>query len=84
MIQKDDIYEAADPRDGGRRIVVTSYYSGHQKANIVSYPSLKNHRHVDTGQLHRDRLTGKGTPRRTGYFLVGGPSFTPGGDAPDA
>lgn len=70
-IEKDNVYESADPRDGGRRIVVTAFYSGYQKAHIVSYPSLKNHRQVDTKYLHEDRNTGKGTPRKNGYFFVG-------------
>lgn len=70
-IEADNIYEAADPRDGGRRILVTSFYTGYQKAQIVSYPSLKNNRQVDTKYLHEDRNTGQGTPRRNGYFFVG-------------
>jgi hypothetical protein len=71
VITKDQVYEAADPRDEGRRILVTSYYSGYTNANIVSYPSGKNHRSVNTKHLHAERNTGKGTPRKNGYFLVG-------------
>lgn len=70
-IEKGNIYESADPRDGGRKILVKSFYSGYQKAQIVSYPSMKNHRQVDVKYLHKDRNTGKGTPRKNGYFFVG-------------
>lgn len=70
-IEKGNIYESADPRDGGRRIEVISYVSGYLKANIVSHPSGKNHRTVGVKYLHRDRNTGKGTPRKNGYFFVG-------------
>lgn len=70
-IEKDNIYESADPRDGGRQILVTSYVSGYLKANIVSHPSGKNHRTVGVKYLHKDRNTGKGTPRKNGYFFVG-------------
>lgn len=71
MISKDQVYESADPRDGGRRILVTSYYSGYAQANIVSYPSEKNHRSIGVKYLHAERNTGKGAPRKNGYFLVG-------------
>lgn len=71
MISKDQVYESADPRDGGRRILITSYYPGYAQANVVSYPSEKNHRSVNVRYLHAERNTGKGAPRRNGYFLVG-------------
>lgn len=70
-IEKGNIYEAADPRDGGRQILVTSFYTGYANANIVSYPSEKNHRSINVKYLHQDRNTGKGTPRKNGYFFVG-------------
>jgi hypothetical protein len=70
-IEKDNVYESADPRDGGRRILVTSFYTGYANANIVSYPSGKNHRSINVKYLHEDRNTGKGTPRKNGYFFVG-------------
>lgn len=71
MISKDQVYESADPRDDGRRILVKSYYPDYTQASIVSYPSGKNHRSVNVRSLHQDRNTGKGTPRKNGYFLVG-------------
>lgn len=70
-IEKDNIYESADPRDDGRRILITSFYAGYAQANIVSHPSGKNHRSINVKYLHRDRNTGKGTPRKNGYFFVG-------------
>lgn len=70
-VEKGNIYESADPRDGGRQILVTSYVPGYLKANIVSHPSGKNHRNVGVKYLHKDRNTGKGTPRKNGYFFVG-------------
>lgn len=82
MIQSGQIYESADPRDGGRQIRIVSYTSGHLKARIVSHPSGKNHRPLGAKYLHAERLTGRGEPRRNGYFLVGGPGFTSSGDAP--
>lgn len=71
MITKDQVYESADPRDGGRRIRVVSYFSGYLKAQVVSYPSGKNQRPLGVKYLHAERNTGKGTPRKNGYFLVG-------------
>lgn len=71
MISKDQVYESADPRDGGRRILIKSYYSGYAQANVVSYPSGKNHRSLNVKYLHADRNTGMGNPRKNGYFLVG-------------
>jgi hypothetical protein len=70
-IEKDNIYESADPRDDGRQILVTAFYTGYANANIVSHPSGKNHRSINVKYLHRDRNTGKGTPRKNGYFFVG-------------
>lgn len=84
MIQKDQVYESADLRDGGRQIRIVSYTPGQLKAQIVSHPSGKNHRPLGVKYLHADRLTGKGEPRKNGYFLAGGPGFTPSGDAPAA
>ncbi|AXH66371.1 hypothetical protein SEA_SATIS_222 [Streptomyces phage Satis] len=71
VIEKGNIYESADPRDDGRQIRVTSFYSGYSNANIVSHPSGKNHRSINVRSLHKDRNTGKGTPRKNGYFFVG-------------
>lgn len=70
-IGKGNIYESADPRDGARRIVITAFYTGHASASIVSHPSGKNHRSINTRYLHQDRNTGKGVPRKNGYFFVG-------------
>ncbi len=56
---------------GGRQIVITAFYTGHIQASIVSHPSGKNHRKVNVKYLHKDRNTGKGTPRKNGYFFVG-------------
>lgn len=70
-VEKGNIYESADPRDGGRQILVTSYVSGYLKANIVSHPSGKNHRNIGVKYLHKDRNTQAGTPRKNGYFFVG-------------
>ena len=70
-VEAGNIYEAADPRDGGRQIRVTSFYPWCDKAAIVSHPSGKNHRSISARYLHRDRNTGKGVPRRNGYFFVG-------------
>ena len=70
-IESGNVYESADLRDGGRRILVTSFYTGHANANIVSYPSKKNHRSINTKYLHQDRNTSKGARRKNGYFFVG-------------
>jgi hypothetical protein len=70
VIEKDDVYESADPRDDGRQIRIVSWFPGYAKAQIVSHPSGKNHRQINVKHLHRDRNTGKGEPRRNGYFLV--------------
>ncbi len=71
MIELGQIYEAADLRDEGRRIRITGYLPGWRTARIVSHPSGKNFRQLNVKDLHADRNTGKGIPRRTGYFLVG-------------
>jgi hypothetical protein len=71
QIEKNNIYESADPRDGGRRIRITAFYTGYASANIVSHPSGKNHRSINTSSLHENRNTGKGVPRKNGYFFVG-------------
>ncbi len=70
-IGKGNIYESADPRDNGRQIRITSFYTGYSQASIVSHPSGKNHRSINVKYLHQDRNTGKGTPRKNGYFFVG-------------
>lgn len=70
-IEKNNIYESADPRDGGRRIRVVSYIPGYLKAQVVSHPSGKNQRTVGVKYLHENRNTGKGVPRKNGYFFVG-------------
>lgn len=70
-IEKGNIYESADPRDGGRQIRVTSYYTGYAQANIVSHPSGQRHRSINVKYLHEDRNTQNGTPRKNGYFFVG-------------
>ena len=70
-IEKDNIYESADPRDDGRQIRVTSYYTGYAQANIVSHPSGQRHRSINVKYLHEDRNTQNGTPRKNGYFFVG-------------
>lgn len=70
-IEKGNIYESADPRDNGRQIRITSYYAGYAQADIVSHPSGKRHRSINVKYLHRDRNTGKGEPRKNGYFFVG-------------
>jgi hypothetical protein len=71
QIEKNNIYESADPRDGGRRIRITSFYTGYASANIVSHPNGKNHRSINISSLHAERNTGKGVPRKNGYFFVG-------------
>lgn len=70
-IEKGNIYESADPRDDGRQIRVTSYYTGYAQANIVSHPSGQRHRSINVKYLHEDRNTQNGTPRKNGYFFVG-------------
>jgi hypothetical protein len=70
-IEKGNIYESADPRDEGRRIRITSFHSGYSNANIVSHPSGKNHRSINVRSLHAGPNTGRGTPRKNGYFFVG-------------
>lgn len=70
-VEKHNIYEAADPRDEGRQVRIVSYVPGYLKAHVVSHPSGKNQRQIGVQYLHRDRNTGKGTPRKNGYFFVG-------------
>lgn len=60
-----------DPRDGGRRIIIESYQSDLNKAQISSYPSRKRYRQLVVSNLYRSRMTGAGEPRRSGYFFVG-------------
>lgn len=71
VVETGNIYESADPRDDGRMIRVTSFYPGYSNANIVSHPSGKNHRSINVRSLHELRETGKGTPRKNGYFFIG-------------
>jgi hypothetical protein len=70
-IEKGNIYESADPRDDGRQIRITSYYTGYAQANIVSHPSGKRHRSINVKYLHENRDTQNGQPRKNGYFFVG-------------
>lgn len=70
-IEKDNVYESADPRDDGRQIRVTSFYTGYAQANIVSHPSGKRHRSINVKYLHESRTTKNGQPRKNGYFFVG-------------
>ena len=71
QIEKGNIYESADPRDDGRRIRIVSFYTGYASASIVSHPSGKNQRSINTRSLHQNRNTGTGHPRKNGYFFVG-------------
>lgn len=71
MIQENNIYESADPRDNGRRIRVVDYTQGGNKADIVSHPKGDRRRRVEAGTLHGSAKTISGATRRTGYFFVG-------------
>lgn len=70
-IEKGNIYESADERDGGRQIRITSFYTGYAQASIVSHPSGQRNRSINVKYLHKDRITGKGHQRKNGYFFVG-------------
>lgn len=70
VIEKDQIYEYADAREGGRQIRIESYQPGDARAHIVSHPSGKNPRQILVKDLHDTPTTPAGQRRQRGYFLV--------------
>ncbi|WP_405699091.1 hypothetical protein OG209_05220 [Streptomyces sp. NBC_01383] len=72
MIQPEQTYRSADPRDTHREpIRITAYTPGHARAHIVDARSGKKFRQILVSSLHATATTRDGKPRRTGYVLEG-------------
>ncbi|MGW4850180.1 hypothetical protein ACWEPZ_02965 [Streptomyces sp. NPDC004288] len=67
MIEKDQTYSAADPRET-TRIRITSYTPGDARAHVVDAHTGKRPRPILVRSLHDSPTTKTGAQRRTGYI----------------
>ena len=77
MINKDQEYRSADPRDSIRIRVLTDYrgFGGKAWVGTVKGDGTTNrHRYVEASRLHVKPYGKSGAPRKTGYILVSEPS----------
>lgn len=78
MIQRGQIYRAADPRDEGVRIQVVSGYIQNSLGASVSIATIRSdgkltrQRSILASALHESPVTKTGATRRTGWILVEG------------
>ncbi|MFJ6578404.1 hypothetical protein ACIQMY_20835 [Streptomyces sp. NPDC091368] len=67
MIEKDQTYRYADPRET-IRIRITSYTPGDARAHVVDADTGKRPRQILARTLHATPTTKTGAPRKTGYI----------------
>ncbi|KAB7850166.1 hypothetical protein [Streptomyces mobaraensis] len=87
-IQAGDIYTACHPLDEGRRIRITEYVAGANRADVVDADTGLRPRSILVKDLHQSAVTATGRPRRTGYvrtpFLPTRPDSEPRTEAAPA
>ncbi|MCX5197199.1 hypothetical protein OOK31_25430 [Streptomyces sp. NBC_00249] len=71
-IQPGQIYRAATPLDGGRRILIASRPASHDYVWVCDAVTRLRPRTISLRSLHASPTTRDGQPRRTGYILEAG------------